>query len=80
LTETVSTRGVVQSGDDCTKCDGRLIVVNTFVVGDERIRYLGCRQCGYRPKNNCQRIPLRFAPKKLSRVFATSSKSDNDTL
>ena len=36
------------SGDPCPDCDGTLIVIDSRVVGDRRVRRLGCRGCGYR--------------------------------
>lgn len=63
--------GNPSSGDPCPNCGGRLVVVNSFASGDYRVRYLGCRACGYRPPNNRLVVPLRYAP---PRNFATSSK------
>lgn len=39
-------------------------VVNTEANGSVRIRYLGCRVCGYRPKGNKRIVPLEFAPSR----------------
>ena len=41
------------SGTPCPRCPaGRLTVVNTKLIGSTRVRYVGCRQCGYRPDGN----------------------------
>ena len=64
---------MAQSGDPCPRCEGKIQVVKTFVVGTDRIRYLGCRGCGYRPEDNCQRVPIQYAPARITRVIATSS-------
>jgi hypothetical protein len=49
-----------QSGDPCL-CGGRIHVVNTRILGNTRIRYLGCRRCGFRPANNKVQVPLANA-------------------
>ena len=41
-----------KSGDRCASCGGRYVVTNTRVAAGRRIRYLGCRSCGYRPPRN----------------------------
>ena len=43
---------IPRSGDACPKCAGIIITVNTKVHGNRRVRYLGCRRCGYRPARN----------------------------
>lgn len=45
-------------------------VVNTEADGGARIRYLGCRACGYRPKGNKRIIALEFAPSRRERLAA----------
>lgn len=56
------------SGDSCPKCDqGVILVINTVVVNGLRHRYLGCKCCNFRPENNKQIVPLRFAPGRNSR-------------
>lgn len=57
---------VASSGDKCPrrKCKGRIQVVDTAVKGDHRIRYLGCRMCGYRPVKNKIIVPIAYAPKR----------------
>jgi hypothetical protein len=43
----------MKSGEPCERCGWRLQVVNTrLYFGRLRVRYLGCRKCGYRPPNN----------------------------
>lgn len=59
-----------RSGDacECDQCRGRLKVVNTEVRLDldVRIRYLACNDCGWRPEDNKQIVPLEFAPPESS--------------
>ncbi len=64
-------RNKEESGQPCPNCDGRLQVVNTKIVSDTRVRYLGCRKCGYRPKRNCRCVPLAFAPRRVQRAKAS---------
>jgi len=45
--------GHVHQGDPCPTChDGKIQVVQTKVVSDTRIQYLGCRKCNHRPPLN----------------------------
>lgn len=53
----------------CPKCNSVVQVVNTRIVGGSRIRYIGCRGCGYRPPHNKRIVPLIYAPARV----ATSS-------
>ena len=46
-------------------------VVNTEADGGARIRYLGCRCCGYRPKENKRIVSLEFAPSRRERLAAS---------
>lgn len=46
-------------------------VVNTEADGGVRIRYLGCRCCGYRPKGNKRVVPLEFAASRRERLAAS---------
>lgn len=46
-------------------------VVNTEADGGVRIRYLGCRCCGYRPKGNKRIVALEFAPSRRERLAAS---------
>lgn len=41
-----------RSFDTCPECGSRVIVVNSRLLAGFRVRYYGCRQCGYRPDNN----------------------------
>lgn len=43
-------------------CRGKVVVVQTLVCGDQRIRYYGCRLCGRRPRDNKRIVPLIYAP------------------
>lgn len=45
-------------------------VLNTEADGGTRIRYLGCRACGYRPKGNKRIVPLEFAPSRREAIRA----------
>jgi hypothetical protein len=42
----------------CPKCGGKIIVVNSLRISESRIRYLGCRKCGFRPHDNKRVVPL----------------------
>lgn len=33
----------------CERCGHSLQTVNSFVMAGHRVRYLGCRSCGWRP-------------------------------
>ena len=59
----------MRSGDLCPSCGAQIQVVNTRIIGTQRVRYLGCRSCGYRPVKNKIIIPLEYAPPRV----ATSS-------
>lgn len=45
-------------------------VLNTEAGSGVRIRYLGCRSCGYRPKANKRILSLEFAPSRRARLAA----------
>lgn len=45
----------------------RLVVTNTRVRPPNRVQYLACSQCGYRPDENKRVIPLTFAPAQSHR-------------
>ena len=47
-------------GDPCP-CGHYLIVVNSKLVGDTRVQYVGCRRCGYRPVGNKVVVPLKVS-------------------
>ena len=49
------------SGDSCPACNHPVQVVNTKIAENNRIRYIGCRNCGFRPENNRQTLPLEYA-------------------
>jgi hypothetical protein len=42
---------MARAGDTCS-CGHYYTVVNTKQVGNVRIQYLGCRNCGKRPAEN----------------------------
>ena len=46
-------------------------VVNTRVEADVRVRYLGCRRCGFRPRGNKRVVPIEAAPARRERLAAT---------
>lgn len=51
----------------CAKCKTRRYqIVNSFVAGELRICYIGCRGCGHRPSPNKLIIPLDFAPRRAA--------------
>jgi hypothetical protein len=41
-----------------------VVVVQTFVVRDSRVRYYGCRRCGRRPPHNKRIVPLIYAARR----------------
>ncbi len=56
----------MKSGDTCPQCGDRLQVINTRVVGEHRVRYVGCRTCGFRPPNSSKRdAPSTFYDRKI---------------
>jgi hypothetical protein len=64
----------------CPQCGGLVQVVNTFIVGECRVRYYGCRQCGYRPERNKQTVPLIYAPRRTRLIqVATPTLREADT-
>lgn len=67
-------------GDDCPQegCDGRLGVLNTRVIGSERVRWIGCHACGWRPQNNKQVVPLAIAPLQRRRLRRLSPRRKSD--
>ena len=54
-----------QPGDECPKGGHHYIIVNSRVEDNERVRYVGCRQCGHRPANNRSEVPLDVAPGRM---------------
>ena len=51
----------------CPQCGGRFGVVNTKIVGENRVRYFGCKEfetCGFRPEDNKEIVPLVQAPRR----------------
>lgn len=42
---------MARPGDQCP-CGHYIVVVNSFVRGENRTQYLGCRNCGWRPESN----------------------------
>lgn len=48
----------------CPNCGKTFATLNTRVVGDTRIRYVGCRECKVRPKDNKVYVPLQYAPRR----------------
>ncbi len=55
----------MMAGDPCP-CGHYLIVVNTKPVGANRVRYLGCRACGFRPADNKVIVPLEVSSTNLA--------------
>ncbi len=65
----------------CPVCNAPIIVVNSLISRDRRsrIRYHGCRQCGFRPPDNKTVIPLEYAPPRNLHAIATGSNTaDNE--
>lgn len=58
---------MAEIGERC-RCGGRVGVVNTFVTGEVRVRYLGCRECGWRPEQNKQVLPVEYAPRRRPKL------------
>lgn len=54
----------MRSFDPCPipACPGHLIVANSRIRGEYRIRFLACKLCGHRPIDNKVLIPLVYAP------------------
>ena len=64
------------TGDVCPQCQSaRLQVLNSIVVSESRVRYFGCRRCGFRPEQNVVTVPLTDAPKRIPLDIATCSNS-----
>jgi len=47
---------------NCPKCGALLQVVNSRIIGVTRVRYIGCRKCGFRPPHNRRLVPAIYAP------------------
>lgn len=58
---------VAASGDKCPRrgCKGRLQVIRTEVHDTHRMRFIGCRECGYRPVKNKLIVPIQYAPRRF---------------
>lgn len=56
----------------CSQCGAMLQVLNTKIVGDSRIRYYGCRSCGFRPPKNKRIVPLEYAPPRVAAISSTA--------
>ena len=59
----------LKSGEPCPRCDAVLQVVNTKIVLSTRRRYIGCRNCGFRPPQDPFTVPLSEAPKQRTRAW-----------
>lgn len=53
-------------GCACPHCGGNIQVVNTIPGHEYRIRYVGCRECGYRPEENTWTVPIAHSPRRRS--------------
>lgn len=66
----------------CPTCGrGKLIVVNTLLVGNSRVRYRGCRRCGYRPEGNKEILGAssnRNNPQVFTGVYNNSRSQFHD--
>lgn len=61
----------MELGAECPRCGGRIGVLNTRVSesGASRLRWLGCIDCGFRPDDNKQVVPIQFAPAQSRRTM-----------
>ena len=59
----------MRPGDPCDRCGAKLQVLNTMIRHNSRVRYLGCRRCGYRPPGN------KIAVALCNNVIAISSNN-----
>ena len=55
----------------CPRCGAILGVVNTRIIGQTRVRYIGCHGCGFRPEGNKMVIPLVYAPPRVRAISST---------
>jgi DNA-directed RNA polymerase subunit M/transcription elongation factor TFIIS len=51
----------------CPNCRVLLYVYKSRVIQSSRKRYYKCKQCGYRPVNNCEVVSLSVAPPQPKR-------------
>lgn len=42
-------------------------ILNTAAHGGSRVRYLGCRRCGFRPRDNKRIIAVELSPPRAGR-------------
>ena len=48
---------------ECAACRGRLRVYTTRIVSEtQRVQYLECNLCAWKPDDNKRIVPLEFAP------------------
>jgi len=62
----------VTTGDPCPRCGAPVQVTTTRIVGDFRVRYLGCRRCGHSTGDKLL-VPIAYAPRRVrttSRIAA----------
>jgi hypothetical protein len=55
-------------GDACPDCGARIGVLNSIPTEDLRVRYIGCKQCLWRPADNKRTVPLGHAPRQRPRM------------
>ena len=57
------------------ECGGRFGVLNSIITRSRasRIRYIGCRKCGYRPPKNKLIVPLIYAPPRVTATHSNES-------
>jgi ribosomal protein S26 len=46
--------------DRCQKCGGPIVTLNSRKQGRSRVRYYGCKRCGWRPPKNKLVIPIEL--------------------
>lgn len=56
-----------QSGDDCSKCDGHLIVSSSHDHGTFYVRFLKCWKCKAAPENGKVTVPANEIRKRRRR-------------
>lgn len=64
----------IQPGEICPKCEEGTFRAYKSLIKDfgndkrARVRYYSCSNCGFKPKNNKQIIPIEYAPRKRLRI------------
>jgi ssDNA-binding Zn-finger/Zn-ribbon topoisomerase 1 len=64
-----------QSGDDCPKCDGHLVIYSTHRQGELCVRYLQCWKCKAAPVDGKRVVNASEVPNRRPRKTASADKS-----